>query len=211
MTAQKTIEKKEPTKQLTWDEQRRISREIFFNVEIDLEKFIAHSSFSYDDRFRWHDYRVRTEKEIGDWIYDTISDRDKPQLTELEVKTEAFEAMKALQARKGQINRQNVYTRGVEEVRCFDSKSAEHASVSVVQDCADQLWRMSTSYWLDNSGASSGIWFRDKTVFATRDAALIAGGRRILASISEETSHYGKIKAFVESIEDTIRQPSLFG
>jgi hypothetical protein len=193
-------------------------------ANLTLAEFAGRVSVEYDDRWRWHDWRVRGDESLGFWIYDHIihDKKDNQMISDAEVVEHAYNRLRAIQERRGQLNSHSMYVRDVEEINLFEPKLPNHAAVRVVKDRIDGLYRYSTSHFVGLGGSSSAPWFGDKEqITETREDAVLKGARYIYESLTESwqaadkpgmyAGNINKIKNFIESIEATIRQPSLFG
>lgn len=203
----------------------RIYREML-TLRLTLEEFAARCQARYDERFpRRHSWRVQADEQMNGWIFDVHFDRDEPNPTEDEVIKIAYRRFSDIQARKGQINWHSVYVRDVEKIYVVAPKPGgnvynDTATVEVVQDAVDRTWRWATHYNVNNSGCGSGVWF-DGNQAESRESAVLQGAYSILEAVSqgwqykEDSDTYktfvNKLTATIQSIEDGIRQPSLFG
>lgn len=216
MTMTTEIEKKP---QISWEERKARNEDRFFNAPMTLGDFNAHSTVSFDTRFHVHDYRLETDAELGEWIFDLNGDPSGEPMSEGLIKAIAYERMVEIRARKGQINRHEIYVEDVEEIECFERFNHNHATIDIVQDRADKKWRFAVGYNLYHTGGGSGISFKRSKVYDTRRDVILAGAKSLLQTAEKLTKghegdkykpFYNKIKEFVEAREDEIRQPTLF-
>lgn len=213
-----TAEKKQSEKTITEILAER--PKALVKLAITLEEFTSHVKVTYDDRWNFYDWRVQGDAELYYWIYDCHSSRDKEKLTDAQVIERAFNHLRAIQSRSGQINCHSVYVEDCEDVELLPRRGLEHATVRVVKDRVDGLYRHSTDYWCGSGGGSSAPSMRSE-ISETRTDAILKGAREILATLTkswqakDEPQKYNpfinKLKDFIETVEDQIRQPSLFG
>lgn len=192
------------------------------DLKLTLEEFSALVTVRYDDRFGWHDWRVQGNVYLSYWIYDhVIHDREKnAPISEAAVIEAAYRRFCHIQEHRGQMNFNTVYVKDCEVIEVIPRhKTNDYATVSVVKDRLDGLYRYSTDYMAVNGGSSYAPSIHSK-VTATRTEAVLCGAREILNSLESgweakaEPEKYNpflnKIKAFIEKIEGEERQPSLF-
>lgn len=193
------------------------------DIKLTLEEFEKRITITYDDRFRWRNWRVQGDVHLYYWIYDHIihDKKSQPLISDAEVIKAAYDRYCQIQERRGQINFQSVYVKECEEVELIPrSKSYEYAVVRVVQDRIDGLYRFSSNYHAVSGGCSYSPSLRSVMV-KTRTEAVLCGAREILDSLEsgwqakDEPKKYNpfinKIKTFIEKLEAQERQPSLFG
>lgn len=195
---------------------------LLLDMKLSLEEFAGLVTVRYDERWRWHDWRVQGDERLCYWIYDHI-DHNKVESSKVpdeKVIEYAYERFRYIQARQGQMNFHSVYVRDVEEIDVIPPKNFNYVKVSVVKDCLDNLYRYSTTFSIAGSGSGSAPSFRSDTT-ETRIDAVLNGAREVYTALSKswqaelEAAKYNpfinKIREFIESVEDQIKQPSLFG
>lgn len=190
------------------------------NLNISVDDFAGMVTITYDDRWKDHHWRVRGDDCLQHWIHDVYSPRDQDLLTDNELISKAYGRFTAIQARRGQMNFNDVYVTGRENVEVAVSKNKfEHATVTIVQDCIDGLWRWATGYWVVNGGASSAPSLTHNIV-KTRDDAILAGAEELYERITDGWQYreandayrtfVGKIENFISDKKSGVSQPSLF-
>lgn len=122
------------------------------DVNLTHEEFAERIELTYDDRWRRHSWRVKGDIYLYNWIYDHHQDRDEETLSDAAVIKCAYERLRAIQDRRGQVNFHSVYVKDCENVELFPRKNLDHATVRVVRDRIDRLYRYSTSYHAVNGG-----------------------------------------------------------
>lgn len=194
------------------------------DARLTLEDFAERVTVEYDERSRWHGWRVEGDKSLWFWIYDhIIHDKEKhPMISDGEVVESAYNRLRAIQERGGQVNIFSVYVQDVEQIHLIEPKLPIHASVNIVKDRVDGLYRFSTSYFVGLGGESSAPWFGEKVkITETKEQAVLCGARYIVESLTESwqarnepevyNPNINKIRKYIENLEGEIRQPSLFG
>jgi hypothetical protein len=217
-----SAEKKHPEKTITEILAER--PKALIKLQLTLEEFAERVTVEYDDRCRWHSWRVEGDQSLWFWIYDhIIHDKENhPKISDREAVECAYNRLKAIQERGGQVNIHSVYVQDVEQINLIEPKLPIQASVNIVKDRVDGLYRFSTSFFIGLGGESSAPWFGEKVqITETKEQAILRGARYILERLTEswqakdEPGDYNpninKIKKYIENLEGQIRQPSLFG
>jgi hypothetical protein len=194
------------------------------DLKLSLEEFNALVEVSYDERWRWHSWRVEGDINIYYWIYDHIihNKEHTEMLSDEQVLKCAYKRFCDIQERRGQVNFHNVYVQDCEDIELFPRKNLDHATVRVVKDKVDGLYRFSTDYHVGNGGTSYAPWFGETIeIYKSKNDAILEGARQIISSIEDgweakakpETYNpfINKIQNYIENLKAEIRQPSLFG
>lgn len=216
MTTTATIEKKE--KSIT--EIFAVRDTALLEINFTLDEFASHVKLGFEDWGVRKSWRVEGDEDLYLWMHHLHQKRDEEKLSDSRVIEIAYNFFKQFQARKGQVNCGGIYLQGCEDVYVIPRKGLEHATVRVVQDRVDGLYRYSTDYWCGLGGCSSAPSFYYSKITKTKTDAILQGAREMLEYITngweskDDPGTYNpflnKIKKFIENLEDTLIQPSLF-
>ncbi|HRH40492.1 MAG TPA: hypothetical protein PKY82_02525 [Pyrinomonadaceae bacterium] len=208
-------QKEKPTTQILKERETAL-----IDLKISLEEFATNVEVKFDDRWRSYSWRVQGNIDLYYWIYDHHSSRESEILTDAQVIEIAFKYLLAIQARKGQINIHSVYVQNVEEVELLPRKGLQHATVRVVKDRVDGLYRYSTNHYCGNGGGGSAPSTHSKFT-QSRHEAILQGAQELIESLTASwqskddpatfNPFINKIKKYIENLEAEYRQPSLFG
>lgn len=197
--------------------------EALLDVKLTLEEFTERVTVKRDDRFARSEWRVQGDVELYYWLFDVYESGDFAIMSDSQVIECAYNRFRAIQQRGGQINFHSVYVKDCEDIELVPRKiCTEYATVSVVKDRVDGLYRYATRYSVRNGGGSSGARFGDTSqITKTKTDAILKGARQIVASVENDwqakeqpekySSYLNEIKTYIETLESEIRQPSLFG
>ena len=195
----------------------------FINLSLTRLEFAALVEVNYDDRFGCRQWRVRGDEPLYYWLHDVSQNRDQEPLTDAEVISIAYERFRAIQMRGGQVNSNSVYVQDCENIELFPRRDyKEYATVCVVKDRIDGLYRWATSYAVHLGGSGYAPWLGEsRNIAATREQAAMLGAREIVAAIERGWEvkanpdkflpFIRKIQAYIENQEEKQRQPTLFG
>lgn len=189
-------------------------------LSISLEEFTKLVTVKHDERSGWCKWRVAGDKRLNYWLHDCVQRPGEPPIQdERSAIATAYNRLTAIQARKGQLNHNSVYMDDSDEVYVVERRHLEYASVRLVQDRVDGLWRWGNGYSVGRGGASCGATFTGNIV-STRDEGILAGAEDIKAGVSTDWGYregeavykifVNKIENFIGDFKARIMQPSLF-